>query len=93
MPVLERALFAVGGILIFGGLIAVYAHERSLAMAAHERAATATLMKLIVTRPTDAAAAPDECVRSTSGTWLSPVPVLRWTAAGESGSCARMARN
>ena len=93
MPVLERALFAVGGILIFGGLIAVYAHERSLAMAAHERATTATLMKLIVTRPTDAAAAPDECSSVGSGTWLSPVPVLRWPVTGESSSCARMAGN
>ena len=91
MPVLERALFAVGGILIFGGLIAVYAHERSLIMAAQERAATATLMKLIVTRPTDTAAAPDECSQAPSGTWLSPVPVLRWPVAGD--LCAKVARN
>jgi hypothetical protein len=91
MPVLERALFAVGGILIFGGLIAVYAHERSVAMAAHERSSTMMLMKLIEARPAEAAA-PDECFRTTSGSLFSPVPVLRWPTAGETG-CARMARN
>ena len=90
MPVLERALFAVGGILIFGGLVAVYAHERSLAMAAQEREAKMMLMKLFVARPAEAAA-PEAC--KPEGSLLSPVPVFQWPLSGETTPCASMARN
>jgi hypothetical protein len=91
MPVLERALFAVGGILIFGGLLAAYAHERSLALAAQEREAKMMLMKLFVARPAEAAAAPETC-KAEDGL-LSPVSVFHWPVAGETPRCARMARN
>ena len=90
MPVLERALFAVGGILIFGGLVAVYAYERSLALAAQEREAKMMLMKLFVARPTEAAA-PEAC--KPEGSLLSPVPVFHWPVGHEAVTCARIARN
>ena len=90
MPVLERALFAVGGILLFGGLVAVYAHERSLALAAQEREAKMMLMKLYVARPAETAA-PETC--KADGSLLSPVSVFQWPVGHETVRCARMARN
>ena len=93
MPVLERALFAVGGILIFGGLLAVYAHERSLATIAHEHATRLTLMKLLVARPAAAAAEPGICVLSSWDNLLSPVPAMHWHVDLDTDQCARTARN